>query len=53
MQKNFRVISYFTYMYVCLNYYAVLDQLTDVKCIGFVDHVFVSKRNGPLVVQIE
>lgn len=46
-KENFGVISYFTC--ICFNYYAVVKQLTDVKCIGFVDHVFVCKRNGPLV----
>ena len=47
-KENFGVISYFTC--ICFNYYAVVKQLTDIKCIGFVDHVFVCKRNGPLVV---
>ena len=40
--------SYFTC--VNCNYFAIVKQLTDVKPIGSVDHVFACRNDGPLVV---
>ena len=48
--EHFGIISYFTC--VNCNYFAIVKQLTDVKPIGSVDHVFACRNDG-VVVPIE